>query len=170
MIIVRKIFLGIDNGLHGAISIVNGETEEIIDVIPIPIIKNEKTEYNIPALYELFSQIFHEHDDDELHIFLEKAHARSISGVKQCFSTGFGYGIIQALIVSGGKGFELVEPKTWQKEIFKGLNIDDTKQVSIMFCKRKYPTFNFDEYGKQFTDGLTDATCIALYGKRKVIK
>jgi hypothetical protein len=65
-------------------------------------------------------------------------------------------------------GFELIEPKTWQKEIFKGLNAADTKQVSIMFCKRKYPSVDFGKYGKPFIDGLTDATCIALYGKRKL--
>jgi hypothetical protein len=102
----------------------------------------------------------------EFHVFFEKAHARPISGVKQCFITGFGYGIIQALLTANNKGFELIEPKRWQKEIFKGLNMDNTKEASVMYCKRKYPEVKFDVFGKAFTDGLTDATCIALYGKR----
>jgi hypothetical protein len=162
---LTKLYLGIDNGLHGAISLIN-DKEEIIEIYPMPIIKGEKTEFDIVMLNELFQELFHRHVGDEIHIFLEKAHARPISGVKQCFVTGFGYGIMQAILTAYGRGFELIEPKRWQKEIFKGLNMDNTKEASIMFCKRKYPLTAFSSYGKAFTDGLTDATCIALYGKR----
>jgi hypothetical protein len=160
-----KIYLGIDNGMHGGIAVIN-ETEEIVELYPMPIIKGEKNEFDIIILSELFKEIFTKFITDEVHIFVEKAHARPISGVKQCFVTGFGYGLIQALLVDNGMGFELIEPRRWQKEIFKGLNIDNTKEASIMYCKRKYPTVEFGKWGKQFTDGLTDATCIALYGKR----
>lgn len=160
-----KVFVSVDNGYHGGVAVLS-ESEEILDLYPMPIIKKDKTEYNIPGINEMFSEIFLKHSCDEVHVFLEKAHPRPISGNKQCFITGFGYGIIQAILTSNAQGFELIEPKMWQKEIFKGLNMDDTKQASIMYCKRKYPTTKFEQYGKPFTDGLTDATCIALYGKR----
>jgi hypothetical protein len=160
-----KVYLGADNGLHGAFSIIN-EKEEIIELYPMPIIKGEKTEFDIVRINNLFKDIFANYENDEVYIFLEKAHPRPISGVKQCFMTGFGYAIMQTIFTVYENGYELIEPKRWQKEIFKGLNMENTKEASIMFCKRKYPNTDFGKYGKSFTDGLTDATCIALYGKR----
>lgn len=160
-----KIFLGIDNGMHGGISVID-EKEEILRIFPMPIIKGEKNEFDIDFICGLFKGLFDDYKNDNIHIFLEKAHARPISGVKQCFVTGFGYGIMQTVFIANCQGFELIEPRRWQKEIFKGLNMENTKEASVMYCKRKYPTIHFDSFGKAFTDGLTDATCIALYGKR----
>ena len=66
--------------------------------------------------------------------------------------------------------FEIVSPTVWQRELFKGnYGSKDSKDLSIAYCLQKYPTamWKATERCRKYHDGKTDATCIALYGKRK---
>ena len=50
------------------------------------------------------------------------------------------------------------------KDMFKGMNTKD-KKASIKWCQRRYPKeeFRASERCTKLHDGLTDATCLAIY-------
>jgi hypothetical protein len=160
-------FIGIDGGLNGGISIIN-ENQDVIFKDVMPVIKGSKTEFDI---YGIVKMITNNISNEKVFCMLEKAAPRPISGKRACFMTGGGYYLLQGILTTLGISYEVVNPTEWQKEIFKGLNYDDTKQASVMFCQRKWPTLKFTatERSSKAHDGITDSLCIALYCLRKNI-
>ena len=159
------IFVGIDNGLSGGIVVLN-KVQHIVAKWPMPVIKGKKTEYNIGAICKIFEEINHEAN---AFVVLEKAHVRPVSGKRASFLTGFGYGVMQAILESHGYSYEIVSPKDWQSDVLKGMNTGDSKKDSIMFCKRKWPEVDWTPTDRSTkpSDGMTDAACMALYALRR---
>jgi len=159
-----KLYIGIDNGLDGGIVILN-EKEEIVESIVMPTFKDKgKRTYDIYKLAEFFSTI--DADIDDVRVALEQAHTRPVSGKRANFMTGYGYGVIQGILESFSIPYEIVSPQAWCKE----LNLSNKeKKGSVAFCQRYFPKVNFKVgKSKKSHDGLTDATCLALYIKRRV--
>jgi hypothetical protein len=100
---------------------------------------------------------------------LEKAHTMPLNGAKANFTNGYQYGIIQALLQVGEIPYEIVSAAHWQKFIFQGMTVKNTKEASAQFVLRKYPQYDWkkSERCKKVHDGMTDACCIALYGLRR---
>jgi hypothetical protein len=158
------IFVGIDNGLNGAVVAID-EKEEIVFKSVMPIVGKPK-EYDVQNLTYLFEyQIFAK--DKYVYVGVEKAHVRPVSGARASFMTGKGYGVIQGVLGALGYGYEIITPQKWQKAII-GSGSKDIKP-SIKYCQRKYPKEDFTatERSKKPHDGITDALVIAIYMKRK---
>jgi len=159
------IFVGIDNGLSGAITAIN-KNENILFSTVMPTIKvGSKNEYDINEIVRLFKEHFGR--KDKIIIALEKSHVRPVSGKRACFSTGFGYGVMQGVLTSLGLSYHIVSPSEWMNKVITDKAPGD-KKPSIMFCKRKYPTFHWGatERANKPSDGKTDATCLAIYAKK----
>lgn len=156
------IFVGIDNGLSGGIVAID-KNQEIIKKWVMPVIKGKKTEYDIGQINIIFA--FIKSLNKKVYVALEKAHVRPISGKRACFMTGFGYGVMQALVEASKFSYEIIQPSLWQKEVLKGLNTGDTKKDSIMFCKRKWPDESWypTERSKKEHDGLCDSACLSIF-------
>lgn len=157
-----KYYGGIDNGLMGAIVILNDNCE-IVKKYLAPVIKRDnKTEYDINNLNKIFDEIKFNYND--IVFGLEKSNVRPVQGIRAAFSMGLGYGMYQALLSSKGFSYELINPSVWYKKIFEGHNTQD-KKPSIMFCQRKWPNENWKatERSKNMSDGYTDAACIGLF-------
>lgn len=151
-------YVGIDPGLSGGITILNKE-QHIIKKYVMPVIKNKKTEYDIQSIVDIFKNLKLQ---EELRVFLEKAHVRPISGKRACFMNGFGFGLFQGILEGLKISYELITPQKWMKE----LEIVSTEQKgSIKWCHRKYPNEQWtkSEHSKNPHDGLTDSACIAFY-------
>lgn len=158
-----KYFIGIDNGLNGGIVVLDRE-QNIIEKIVMPTLKiNNKNVYDINTIDSWIKS----YKSNEIFCCLEKSHVRAISGKRACFMTGFGYGAIQALLISNSISHEIIKPQVWMKE----LEIDSKgdKKGSILFCKRKWPKENWCATNRctKEHDGLTDSACLALYSLRK---
>jgi len=158
------IYVGIDGGFSGGIVAINND-QKIIGKWIMPVIKGKTSEYDVDNIVDIFEKL--QQQDNDIKVILEKAHPRPISGKRQCFTTGDCYGIMKGVLTAMYISYEIVNPTVWMKEMFKGMNIKD-KKVSIMWCKRKYPKEDFraSERCKNEHDGLTDATCLAVYGFR----
>ena len=132
----------------------------------MPIIKGDKSEFDIVSINKIFDEI--KLLNDNIFIFLEKAHVRPVQGIRAAFTTGYCLGMFQGILTSKGLGYEVINPSVWMKHIFIGINSDD-KKVSVMFCQRKWPNEDWraTEKSKVVADGLTDAACIALYAYQK---
>lgn len=151
--------IGIDNGINGAISVLD-EDKEIIEKIIMPTIGKGRKEYNLPEIFK-----FLEKYSKDSKCILEKAQPRFRDGSKQAFKTGYGFGVMEMALTALKIPYIIVTPQAWQKQILKGINCADTKKASALYCTRRYPNEDFTPTlrAKKIHDGLTDATCIAGY-------
>lgn len=159
-------FIGIDGGLNGGISTID-EQQRVMDKRVMPVHRGKKTEFDINSIVILFKDI--KNYKEPIYVMLEKAHPRPISGKRACFMTGGGYYLLQGILSALDFSYEVVNPTEWQKDIFKGLNYDDTKQASAMYCQRKWPTLKFTATDRSTVihSGISDSLCIALFCLRK---
>lgn len=156
------LFIGIDNGKKGGIAIID-ENQQVVLLMPIPLISaGGKDQYDISTLNKVFNDL----PDPMVFACLEKAYTLPLNGCKQNFVTGYQFGIIEAILTSNKVSYEVVSAQTWQKDIFMGQTVEDTKQASILFCKKKWPDIEL-KVGTKDSDGLSDALCMAVYCFRK---
>jgi len=105
------------------------------------------------------------------HIFLEKAQAMSIGGVRQgvssMFNYGTGFGILLGIIAALKIPHTLVHPKTWCKEMHAGTTTGNAKERSLEAARRLYPNVQLVRPRCTKPDeGYVDALLIAGYGQR----
>jgi hypothetical protein len=162
----KKVFVGIDNGKEGGISVID-ENENIIECIVMPVLESgTKKEYDVNQIVNYFKAIKFTYNTT---VGLEDCHIMPKNGGKQNFKTGEQFGIIKGILKGLSIPYEIVKARDWQKEILKSLTVKDTKLKSIMYCQNKYPGVDFrrTERSKKQHDGKTDSLCIAIYTKRK---
>ncbi len=164
------VYIGIDNGLDGGIVVLDKHNNILLkQTMPTIKGKGSKREYDIVEIVKVLNhckQLAEEHGSPA-NVVLEKAFVIPISGKKALFTTGLCYGMFQGILSSLKLPYEVVAPKSWQKEIFLGMMGKDAKQKSIVWCKRKFPETDWraTERCKKDHDGLCDATCMAYYAK-----
>jgi len=157
---MKKYYIAIDNGVSGGIVVLDNN-QNIVEKNVMPVIGKSRKEYDINVLKD----ILYKYKENSFCV-LEKAQPHYRDGRKQAFKTGFGYGIMQALLIALQIPHQIISPKTWQKKVFKGLRSKNTKTASIMFCKRKWPKEDWTptKRSRKCHDGMTDAACMAYYG------
>jgi len=156
------LYLGIDNGLSGGIVVLNDNADIVYKTV-MPVTNSDKREYDIKTLKEVFKQI--RVLDCNVIAGLEKAYVRPVQGIRAAFSTGYGFGIMQALLESNEIGYEIINPTVWMKDVFEGNYRKEEKKQSILWAQRKWPKENWlpTVKSKMASDGLTDAAGIAFY-------
>ena len=170
---------GIDPGLHGGISTIN--PEGIVTAIPIPTVtiqKNNKkrTTYDHTELANIFRKIG-EHD---CFAVLEEQQPRPVyykdkqgkekkQGATSLYTTGCGFCMLKQALVDFGISHEIIPPKDWQREFGISGKKGNTKTQSIEICKRLFPNLSLlpTPKSRKDSDGLADATLIAMYAKRR---
>ena len=161
------IFVGIDNGLNGGIVIID-DAQVVLHKFVMPTIKVKgKKEYDVNEVVKIFCNLKSQYGSS-IHVALEQAHVRPVSGKRACFTTGGGYYLMKGVLTSLGISYEIVPPKKWQKELLAGLG-SDTKAASIMYCKQKFPHVDWTptERSTKAHDGLCDACCLAVFSFRR---
>lgn len=166
---MTRIYVGIDGGLSGGISILN-EDGTVLHALTMPtrlIGKGARREYDIQQIREVLVPYLE--PEYNLLIMLEKAHPRPISGKTACFTNGFCYGLLQGFCMALNIPLEIISPHTWQKAILGDMARDNTKQASIHFCKKRFPTVSLlpTKRSTKESDGIADSLCIAVYCYRQ---
>ena len=156
------IYLGFDNGLKGGLVCLNEKGEVVYQTI-MPIIVSDKNEYDIKSIINVFDII--KSLDKDIKVCLEKSYVRPIQGIRAAFSTGYGYGIMQALLEVNKMSYEIVNPVMWMKLVFAGSYNKEEKKQSVLWAQRKWPEIDWKEKinSKFPSDGKTDAAGIAYY-------
>ena len=158
-------YIGIDNGIRGALSVFDSDNNTVESIvmptIGVSVGKGKKNEYNIPAIVTWFKS-----QQNVQIVILEKAQAYPGQGAVSMFSIGRGYGIIEGILAGFGLPYLVIHPKTWQKKMFEGMPHQDTKQASILTAQRLFPNTNFlpSNKAKNIHNGMTDASLMAYYG------
>jgi crossover junction endodeoxyribonuclease RuvC len=159
--------IGIDNGLDGGIvGIRNNDPSTPLLRAITPTLGSGKRSYDIAEMAALLRKMVSV--DREPKVFLERAQAMPGQGVSSMFSIGYGFGIWQGLLTALLVPFEIVSPQRWQRDMFVGVNRDDTKAASAVVAQRLRPGTDWRANARcrKPHDGLTDAFCIAEYGRR----
>ena len=154
------IFVGIDNGLNGGIVVLDNDGK-VIEVYNMPVLKLEKTEYDVQELASILSNIQHAYKD--IIVGLEKAHVRPVQGIRAAFTTGYGLGLMQGILQSLKVSYEVVNPTVWMKCVFEGNYSKENKKYSTIWASRRYPDVDWKQGKKNIHDGLTDSCAIAFY-------
>jgi len=154
--------VAIDNGLDGAIALVEGLSLLDCVVTPTVTVKASKREYNGNEIVAIIERMRPDH------VILEKAQSMPGQGVASMFSIGLGYGLYRGILTALGIPHTLVHPKTWQTVMFRDLPKSDTKAMSYIVCMRLWPSHSWLASPRCHKphDGLTDAALIAEYGRR----
>lgn len=155
--------LGIDPGLNGGMVLLEGSVVATFATTPtVPAPNGKGRDYHMGAIVDLLWEWKPDH------LVIERAQAMPGQGVVSMFRIGFGYGMFLGMASALQIPLTIVHPKTWQKEIFRDLAHDDTKAASAAVASRLWPSIDFraTERCKNVHDGLTDAACIAEYGRR----
>ncbi len=155
----NKYYIGFDPGINGGIVVLD-RYQNIVKKLVMPVFGGTKKEYDIQTIHTFLEQY------TNAFAILEKSQPQFRDGRKQAFKTGYGYGVLQGLLTALKIPFQIIAPKTWQKKVFEGLEADDTKSASILFCKRKWPKEDWTPTFRSYKahDGLTDAACMGFYG------
>lgn len=163
-----SIIIGIDNGLDGGVVFLSGDGKVLAKYV-MPTIGNKingKRSYVVPEMARMILR----HCDEDTKAYLELAQAMPKQGVSSMFSIGFGFGLWQGVLTALAIPFEVVGPRAWQKVMFEGVDKTDTKKASALVANRLSPQTDWKatERCKTQHDGLTDAFCLAEYGRTKI--
>jgi hypothetical protein len=108
-------------------------------------------------------------------IFLELQQAMrghgKFDGAVASFSTGNGFGLWEGLLIGLQIPYEIVNPKTWQAVMLKGVVGPDTKTKAALVARRLRPDVDWradptSRRSVKLHTGICDAFCIAEYGRR----
>lgn len=154
------IFIGIDPGLGGGIATIAGGK---LNVARTPTIGGK--EYDIQAM----TQLLKGHVQFECFAVIENQISMPGQGLTSTLQTGKGFGIWLGLLAGLGIPYQVIGARQWQVKLFTGVKGNlDTKAKSEVIAKRLFPSVDFrkSERSHVANDGLTDAACIAEYGRR----
>lgn len=169
----NRLYIGIDPGKNGFISIFQDDTKSFI---PIPLIGKE---YDIKKLSNTF-EFFGKKENSRIYCVLEDVHAIFGASASATFEFGFGLGLIEALLAANNIPYSKIQPKKWQKQMFEGIPEitkpsstgktmkTDTKAMALMAAKRMFPDVDLrsTDKCKKPHDGKVDALLMCEYCKR----
>lgn len=155
------IYIGIDPGLSGGIAFINEN-----DLLPFatPVIGGK--DYDVQAMKQILQQW---KSTGSLFCTIENQISMPGQGLTSTLATGKGFGIWLGLLAGLEVPFQVISAKQWQNKLFTGTSPKlDTKARSEIVAKRLFPAADFrkSDRATKAHDGLTDAACIAEYGRR----
>ena len=164
-----KVYVGIDIGKSGGIAVIN----EIGDILTIRATPTVGGEISVAEIADLIRNL----TVKDPMVVLEDVHSIYGSSAKSNFQFGRSLGIMEGVVAAMGCSWAKVAPKTWQKEMWlgveriakKGKSSTDTKAMSLIAVNRIFPEANLLPTPRSTKphDGMVDALLLAEYGRRK---
>jgi len=164
--------IGVDPGKDGGFAVLSGDME-IAVLLKTPLIKGRKSrsEYDVQAIVEMVNMALREFRC--VLAVVEKCQPlpSSMGGVSANFGRGLSFGLWTGILTALKIPVICPSPRTWQAEMFRDVNSDDTKQASVLVASRMWPGRSWlsSDRGKKPDHGLTDAVLLAEYGRRKAL-
>lgn len=168
-----RVYLGIDPGSKGFITLMSDEGMEFFSIEDNDFYKLGDILHDIKERYS------------DVICVMEEVHAIFGSSAKGTFNFGEINGLLKGLLIANKIPYHLVQPKTWQKEIWdnkdmvyifkisekdgKTKKMVNTKPTSFNSAKRLFPNVDFRKTTrcKKDDDNKIDSLLICEYGRRK---
>jgi len=158
---MTRLYVGIDPGLHGGIAVL-GADGGVLQTWPMPVIGGEVHASELTDLLRSLRCL--DQQQDIRRVCLEKVGAMPKQGVSSTFKFGTGWGMVRGVCAALAIPVHLVPPTIWKKQILLGLSHD--KLGAAQFCASRWPTAELVLPGCRVPhDGITDALCLAEYGR-----
>ena len=168
---MNNLYIGIDPGKTGFITVLNSDTEELI-FHPMPKIGEEIDSQGLDKIFKSMKG-----SGRIVHACTELVHAIYGASAKSTFEFGYVNGLIEMVLVSNDIPFTKIQPKKWQAQMWVGVPlqrklvstektmVNDTKSMSEMAAKRLLPNVDFrrTERSRKCDDNKVDATLICLF-------
>lgn len=174
---MSKIYIGCDPGKTSG-ALVAIQDGKIIDKLPVPKIGSNidiPTHFNWLKKYAKMAK----NSPDSVHAIVEQLHGLPNQKLSTIWHLSGHYHVIISILYGFKIPFTQVPPQEWQKEMFKGINIQwtmkngkkakDTKTMSVLAAQRLLPGQDLTTglpRARVPNDGITDAALLSLYGKR----
>jgi hypothetical protein len=189
----KKLRIGIDIGQNGATAVfLDGKIQEYF-LFP----KKEDETLDVTAYSNKLMDICSKADTSDIFVVMEDLHSVYGSSAGSNFTFGWNCGATEAVVAVLGIPYKTVQPKVWQKEMWKGVEIvkeisyhkkkkgqpaepkknkdgsiktkTDTKATSLVAAQQLFPgeLFRKSERAKTPHDGIVDAVLMGEYANRK---
>lgn len=172
--------IGVDPGLQGGLALLRGDDVPV--VIPMPIVrggKGARDQYDVDSLRARLAvwssgprpRVVIERLQPLPGKFKRKGGKEvKAGGTIANYNRGLAQGLLVGICSTLGISYELVSPRTWQREMLAGTSGADTKQRSILAAGRLFPGVSLrpTERSRKASDGMADALLIAAYGQRRL--
>lgn len=169
-----KVYIGIDPGKRGFISVMSGDGIEFLGL-------GGRSGMEVSDFMGRYSGVC-------CHAVMEDVHAVYGSSAGATFEFGFGKGFLLGLLVAHRIPYTLVQPKEWQAGIWTNADmvvshkvvdsgggvvvsrrVTDTKATSIKAASRIFPAVDFRKSGRcrRIDDNKVDSLLMAEYARRR---
>ncbi len=153
-------YIGIDPGLSGAIAAIDHRKQEVYDIPTINVetaTGRKRRIVNSHKLYHLLEDL----TCGGSIVTVERVHAMPRDGVKQAFSFGRSFGIVEGVLAGCRAGYNSILPRFW-KEHF-GLSKKD-KEASIELARKIFPKMG-EKLKRKCDHNRAEALLLAQYSK-----
>lgn len=154
-------FVGIDNGVTGAVAILRPGREA--EVLRVPTRKvGEDNRIDCRSLWSLLFAL------GESKIVFEQGQKQPKWGCIGNFANGRSHGVVETVVELLKVPYRPVNPKDWQADVFKGIRKADmdTKSAAKEFCRRTFPNVSLvPPRCRTEDDNFADALCMAWWAK-----
>jgi hypothetical protein len=159
------IYIGIDNGLTGALVTLSDHPGPPIAMTIMPTRgKARGNEVDAYAVYEWMRDGFNLND---VTIILETPGKHS-PGAQALCSMWDSYGVLRSICEVKAIRHHRITPQAWQRVMLPGCAKGDTKPAALAMCRRLWPDETWLATARSTTPhtGLIDAALIAEFGRR----
>lgn len=171
-----KVYIGIDPGLKGFITVMNPDGS--FEFFEMPVDKNG---LNARELNKLIENLCCDKRECEVVCGVEEVHAIFGASASSTFNFGYVLGAIHSAVYNTDWKIIRVSPKVWQKEMWSGIvpirrksasgktEVIDTKQTSILACHQLFPQVDLrrTDRSKKEDDNKCDSILITEFLRRK---
>jgi Holliday junction resolvasome RuvABC endonuclease subunit len=154
--------LGVDPGVHGALVVLDTDTDTLAAVEDMPIVSVKRTsargqsnlisESHLAGLVSVLSPDV---------AWIERVHAMPKQGVTSSFNFGLGFGLVLGVLAASKVPFFLVSPTEWKREFRLGPD----KQQARILASRRFP-HSAMAFARVRDDGRAEAALLAVFGAK----
>lgn len=160
---MKRLYIGIDPGLHGAASVIDSAGEVIsVQDTPTLLVRRGKKNKNTYILTGMITILESFRQAGSVRIAgLENQHSRPGQGAPATFSSGYGFGLWEMALTALRIPYSLVEPQTWKKKL--SIPPKSEKNASIIRAHQLFPKASLNRVKD---DGRAESLLIAEYVRR----
>jgi hypothetical protein len=162
-------YLTIDNGITGAMSFLAPDDELICCPVPYRDLKKERLLDVVGNLALVRSMVEKAKAmNGKILAIFEQSPITPLFGAKNNYVNGRNNEFWRVLLTMEKVPFTWVNPRRWQKDVFRGIRGRDTKEMARLVVEQRFPTFRCNDLNKSQTEGVMDAICIAIWARENL--
>lgn len=174
------LYVGIDPGLSGYLVAITAEKRVVeawqMETYTETVGKKKRRRYNIPAISKLLST--YSNIPSSILVVLEQQESFPGQSSQAGFSTGFGMGVWEALLVDHELSYQKVRPSVWKRAMGATVKAPGNtfsssakkrmaKERSVAVALSLFPGYSLVKKGaKKPNDDLAEALLLAEYARR----